>query len=77
MTTRHPETIHFQKNQYHFRGVMADKKGRKKRKPCQMRYVSENRRDKNKRRRALQYSKKFGVSLMIRTKHGIERICAV
>ena len=55
---------------------MADKKGRKRRKPCQQRYVSENRRDKNKIRRALQYSKKFEVALMIKTKNGLERICA-
>jgi hypothetical protein len=42
------------------------KVGRNKKKPCQQRYVHENRRDKNKLRRAKKTANKFCKSVKIK-----------
>ena len=51
-----------------------DKKGRNKKKPSQQRYVSENRSEKNKRKKAQKYAKKFNTSVKIKIDGKMETI---
>lgn len=52
------------------KGKRSRKHFTRKNTPCQQRYVLENRRDKNKTRRAQAYANRFNTNVVISTKFG-------